>query len=387
MSDSFVDNIMKLSRYADKLNRRESSSLDILDWDASRYSGSAPKTDWLVEGFFPIAVPILFAGYGGIGKSYTLLALAAAVATYGEDTGFKTESFLCDKVASGGTAVYFSAEDSQTEIHRRLLEIDPERKIQEHPEKLRIIPLSDAGGAFAIIKKNNKGYLEVTAEFEDIMEKLKEIDDLAMIIFDPLQVFAQAEIDKDNNAAQFFCNQMRLLASETGATVIISHHMRKPDQQYPIKNLDQARESVRGASGLVDGVRGVMCLWEHKQVVYAGMAKFNFGAKKIAHELKRLDSGILASDGESADGNKKIVLNIITECAKNTPLTSSGKRSLFDRRTEFDEQLSNWPRKKCTNIITLLLENDEITKEDNGDLLPSPRSQITTESGDAAKPL
>jgi hypothetical protein len=78
---------------------------------ASKYFGAAPKTDWLVQGIFPKAAPILFAGYGGIGKSYTLLALAASVAAYGK-TEFRTQSFLCDKVVLGGTAVYFSAEGS-----------------------------------------------------------------------------------------------------------------------------------------------------------------------------------------------------------------------------------------------------------------------------------
>jgi hypothetical protein len=56
---------------------------------------------------------------------------------------------------------------------------------------------------------------------------------------------------------------------------------------------------------VVDGVRGIMCLWENKKVVYAGMAKSNFGAKKITYELKRLDSGILVSDAASLEDSKR----------------------------------------------------------------------------------
>jgi hypothetical protein len=353
---------------ADNSNIKE--IVNITEWNASKYSGEVPKTNWLVEGIFPKGVPILLAGYGGIGKSYLSLALAVSVATYGKDTGFNTSSFLCDKVTSGGTAVYFSAEDNKDEIHKRLLEIDPERKVQACADKLRVIPLSDAGGAFAIIRKNGQGFLESTEEFKNILEQLKAIDDLALVIFDPLQVFAQAEIDRDNNAAQFFCNQMRLLAAETGATVLISHHMRKPDQNNPISNLEMAREAVRGASGLVDGVRGVMCLWEYKKAVYAGMAKSNYGAKKITYELKRLDNGILVCDSENTEANKKIVLDIIKKCADKNPLMPTGKKSLFERKKEFGAPVENWTKKRCNDIVSILLEEGNATKKHTGALFP-----------------
>lgn len=355
--------------------------VNISEWNATKYAGEVPATDWLVNDIFPKGVPIMLAGYGGIGKSYLMLALAVSVATYGKDTGFNTSSFLCDEVSSGGTAVYFSAEDGTNEIHKRILAIDPERKIQACADKLRVIPLSDAGGSFAIIRKNGQGFLEVTEEFENILEQLKAIDDLALVIFDPLQVFAQAEIDRDNSAAQFFCDQMRLLAAETGATIIINHHMRKPDQQNPISNLDMAREAVRGASGLVDGVRGVMCLWEDRNGIYAGMAKSNYGAKKITYQLKRLDSGILVSDEENIENHKAVVLDIIKLCADKEPLTSTGKKSLFDRRNEFGEPVFRWKRKYCKNIVIMLVESGAVIKEENGNLLPFPDCQTTMDFG------
>ncbi len=346
--------------------------LNIADWNASKFKGEAPQTEWLVNGFFPKGMPILLAGYGGIGKSYLTLALAVAVANFSNEGNFKTNAFLCNKIVKGGSVVYFSAEDNSAEIHKRLLEIDPEGKIQNNPDKLRIIPLSDAGGAFAIIRKNSQGFLETTEEFENLLVQLKQIDDLAMVIFDPLQVFAQAEIDRDNNSAQFFCNQMRLLASETGATIIINHHMRKPDQQNPIKNLEMAREAVRGASGLVDGVRGVLCLWEYKNEVFAGMAKSNFGAKKEIYKLTRLPSGILISDEDSLHKESVLVLEIIKKCSATNPLTSSGIKSLFSRRKEFGEQIFSWQRKKCEEIIENLIKTKKVEKLKNGNLVPVP---------------
>lgn len=351
-------------------NSNKKTFLNINEWNAEKFKGDAAETDWLIDGIFPKGVPVLLAGYGGVGKSYLTLALAVTISCYVGGSKFVPNSFLCDKVASGGSAVYFSAEDSKNEIHRRLLKIDPEGKIQQYPNKLKIIPLPDSGGSFSIIRKNTQGFLEVTEEFENMLEQLKTIKDLALVIFDPLQVFAQAEIDRDNTAAQFFCDQMRLLASETGATIIINHHMRKPDQQHPITSLEMAREAVRGASGLVDGVRGVMCLWEDKKGVYAGMVKSNYGAKKVTYELKRLDSGILICDEENIEANKAVVLNIVKRCADKDPLTSSGKRSLFERRKEFGEPVKNWQRKRCESIIIMLIENGAIIKQENGNLVP-----------------
>ena len=86
------------------------------------------------------------------------------------------------------------------------------------------------------------------------------------------------------------------LATETGASVIISHHLRKLSQGMEISP-ENVRDMVRGSSALVDGVRCAFVLWpaddnhkkevSHKlskdflpQSIYWGMVvKSNHGAK------------------------------------------------------------------------------------------------------------
>ena len=51
------------------------------------------------------------------------------------------------------------------------------------------------------------------------------------------------------------------LATETGATVLACHHMRKSNNGKAPQTPAEARDAIRGASALVDGSRAVYALW------------------------------------------------------------------------------------------------------------------------------
>lgn len=70
-----------------------------------------PEREWLVEGLIPMHKVTLLGGDGGTGKSLLALQLSAAVATGGQWIG---------RSVTAGHAAYYSAEDDDDELARRI---------------------------------------------------------------------------------------------------------------------------------------------------------------------------------------------------------------------------------------------------------------------------
>ncbi|MFN4128948.1 MAG: AAA family ATPase [Paracoccaceae bacterium] len=84
-------------------------------FSASNLKGKpVPPREWLVEGLVPSRTVTLLGGDGGTGKSLLALQLALASVTGGP--------WITNPV-NGGPVVYFSAEDDEDELHRRLDDI------------------------------------------------------------------------------------------------------------------------------------------------------------------------------------------------------------------------------------------------------------------------
>jgi len=103
--------------------------------------------------------------------------------------------------------------------------------------------------------------------------------DVALVVIDPLQAFAHADINTDPAAAQFWWSLMSELCVAINGNVLVSHHMRK-DGTFSIRKSTQARESIRGTTALVDGARWVYGLWnmpENDEIVIAQKMGFEAG--------------------------------------------------------------------------------------------------------------
>ena len=244
------------------LGRSESQSdpqkgFRITDWGMKRYQGAAPEMEWLIDGVLPRRVPGLISAIGGLGKSFILLDLAMKVA--GGDQGMHQERAFGGRVVHNGKVVFFGAEDSANSMHRRIASIGGPNLRDRAADNLFVVPMPDAGGPTPLIV-NAMGQYAVTPAYEEIRKQLLEIGDIALIIIDPLQAFAAADINTDPAAGQYWWSLMSHLAVETNANIIIAHHMRK-DGAFNITKATQAREAIRGTTALVDGARWAYGLW------------------------------------------------------------------------------------------------------------------------------
>ena len=206
----------------------------------SRFTGNAPIQEFLVDGTFPIGVPIIFAAAGDAGKGMMTLDLAMKVAA-----GRPLQNAFGGTVKEFGDVVIFTAEDDESEMHRRIERLDEEGLRFDYPNKLHVVPLPNVGGVFPILRDNMGDYSE-TDEFKKIYEQILQLDNLKLIVFDPLASFVHADVNADPAAGAALTGLLSRVATETGASVIVCHHMTKVQGDKIISKPEEARNLIRG---------------------------------------------------------------------------------------------------------------------------------------------
>tara|TARA_S200002703_G_scaffold154619_1_gene157731 strand:+ start:12909 stop:15107 length:2199 start_codon:yes stop_codon:yes gene_type:complete len=233
-------------------------SLNLLDDSMliSRFAGVAPEQKFLVDDTFPLGVPIIFSAAGDAGKGMMTLDLGMKIAS-----GRPMKNSFGGAVKEFGNVVIFTAEDDEAEMHRRISRLDPMGDRFSYQHDMKVVPLPNVGGVFAIMNENN-GEFSATEAFEKIYEQILQIDNLKLIVFDPLASFVHADVNADPAAGAALMGLLAQIATETGASVLMCHHMTKIKDDAVIKTPEQARNLIRGTSALVDGVRSAFALWQ-----------------------------------------------------------------------------------------------------------------------------
>ena len=334
-------------------------SLDLADWHAGRYAGAAPEQRFLIDGSVPLGVVSLLAAMGDTGKGMMTLDLALSVAT-GRPRAVSVSpepmAFGC-AVRAFGSAIVLTAEDDEGEVHRRLERLDPERHRLERPERLIVVPLPNAGGPIPLVASGPDGP-EATSHFLNLRDQIGRIADLRLVVLDPLSSFIHADVNADPAAGSFVTGLLAGLATETGAAVIVAHHMRKPQGNRPIASVEQARDAVRGTSAIVDGVRLVYALWpaprDHQRYVFktldekpvrnavfqGAVVKANGPADRTIRTYMRAPTGLpvdvtrrlRASRMAAAELSEVLVASIARAAESGHPFTHTGGSGVYRQR-------------------------------------------------------
>ena len=363
----------------------KNAAFRLSEWTASRFAGLPPERRWLIGDVIPLGTPSMLAAFGGIGKSMLALRLALEVACGGLDQeGGEPIRILGGEVVARGSAVIITAEDDAAEVHRRLHALDPDDRRLEQPDRLIIVPLPDLGGIMTLLQGGYDG-AKLTDEFTELSRQLREIPDLRLVVFDPLQAFVAADANKDPAAGQLFCALLGQLASDTGAAVIATHHFRK---QGKIKGPSQAREAVRGTTALIDGMRCVYALWpaqdkharkvsaelglkhEPNSVVHGAVVKANWPIDRTIHTHVRNEIGLLCDRTNEVSGRSEdyetlidmLVSAIGTAASEQKPYNKTGSSGVYQRREELPLRLRKVGRNRLEIMVQELLDQDRVRK-------------------------
>jgi RecA-family ATPase len=172
--------------------------LTLASYGATRFTGPPPEIKWLVQHSIPLGVACLLVAMGGVGKSYLILLLCLLVTSQRfENPGTTdkqihnlntfTRPLLGGTVAEDGKAVFITAEDDESTIHRRLAVLDPQER---RTDDLIVIALPNVGGPVPFFVSDRDG-VRATPEWHALREQLLAIPDLKLIAIDPLAAFCQ----------------------------------------------------------------------------------------------------------------------------------------------------------------------------------------------------
>ena len=214
--------------------------------------GEIPKREWLVENFLELSKPGLMASIGGIGKSMLALDLCLKVA-------HGSGSWLGNPIVNSGSAVYLSSEDDAQELHRRVDSLDKEGKRFEGLNEVYALPIPSMKERLVVLGDTSSQGLHTTAQADELITALESIDNLKLVVIDPVQSFVSASISSSNEAGQMYASFCANIAARFGATCLSLHHFSKQGLSETDSMLE-IRSSVRGATSLVDGHRFVIGL-------------------------------------------------------------------------------------------------------------------------------
>ena len=297
---------------------------------SAQFQGSAPEQKFLIGDTMPLGVPVVFAAAGDSGKGMMTLDLAMKVAS-----GDGMQNAFGGMVSQHGTAIILSAEDDRDELHRRISRLDPLNKRSGYDHDLIVVPLPNEGGVFPIMMKVDNTYA-TSSEFEKIYEEMLEIEDLALVVVDPMASFVHADVNADPAAGAAFMGLLAQISTETGATVIVNHHMAKIRDKEPITTPEEARNLIRGTSAIVDGVRSAFAVWQ----VDASLAESRCTELDIKYTRNAVfDGAVVKSNGPANREIRHFIRNPDTGLLEDRTVDLRSSRQVMEKVKSREEYL------------------------------------------------
>ena len=189
-----------------------------------------PPTDDIIKDLLPNSTTayMLICGRSGIGKTNLVLYLAFCIAT-----GRKFFSLETKQKVVG----YLSFEGGQHQIAKRF-------------DKLK----QTFGSAGDYLRWEHSMPIKLTSHGKEDLKRL--ITGLELAIIDPLRPLVVGDWMKPADASAFLEN-LREVQNDTSTTVILVHHIRKPDRKLRVLPEDLQFE-IKGATEYVDGAATVL---------------------------------------------------------------------------------------------------------------------------------
>jgi len=353
-------------------------------WAFSAYKakGPAPARQWLVNKTIPMRGVTVLAAFGDAGKSLLALDLARKVGDLNKGNLLSPSMAFGNEVVQTGPAALITSEDDANEVHRRLESLN-----YEGHEDAYVMPLPDAGGPAPLVVPGKNGPEASPAWFE-FLEEIRLFKNLKMIGFDPLANFVMADINADPAVGAFTMGLLGSLAAETGAAVIVNHHLSK--SLSSIKTPEQARQMIRGSTAIVDGARGAYALWgvgdqkEAKNICHAldveyrpnrifkgAVVKSNGPADREVKVFVRNENGLLEvrndqiqqATSASNDLSLDTLANDIAAAAeRGFPFIRTGKMGIYEKRESLSQSIRGLSRDKLLSLLDTLIDEGRVRR-------------------------
>jgi len=358
---------------------------DLKDWAAHRWvPKEKPVRRFLVEGLIPAGVPMLFAAEGGAGKTFAMLDLALSMAAA---DGKKTMRWMGNMITEEATDKYvilITAEDGKDELAIRLHDLDTGYYRDEAGDKLIILPLSDMGGAFPLVERGRDGLTAASGRWTKLLDLMSKLDKpISAVIIDTLNSTLHGE-EISALVIQEYFRELYPVCSKFGASVIITHHIRKQGKNKMV-GIEDMREAVRGSTALGASVRAMLGMWHAhdylrqmkamKRQPQRGML-YRFGVLKANNPemmqdvkmLMRQEGGMLKDvtdavslpKGYGMEHGAWLELAIKLAADAGFPFSKTGDNGLYAQRQMLPPALRNMGRDKLHDLCDILQEQSKV---------------------------
>jgi hypothetical protein len=380
-ADAIIEGV-NLQDYLANFQPRTALAFRLEDFAAQSFAGEPKPIEWLVKGIMPLGKAGLLVAMGDAGKGILTLDLALKIAADKQPGDLHA---MGGEVSATGSVVILAAEDDHDTIHRRLHSLDPGGQ-RRASGRLFVVPLPNAGGPVPIIKNSSTSGPYVTPEWGELKKMLAAVDDLRLVVLDPLASFVHADVNADPAAGAFVTGCLASLATETGATVLLPHHMAK--RERPIASPEEARNAIRGSTAIVDGVRFAYALWhadEHEakrvclalgeewarnRVLMGCVVKSNDPVDRtIRTYVRSLKTGLLIDRTDAVLGSKVLAREALLDRLEGAiaaaavagyPYTKTGGTGLWNRRGELPGDLKRIGKNAIEDMVNELMNRQRI---------------------------
>ena len=231
----------------------ETMPIDLSQWTLDRFRGEPEPTKFLVDDFIPLGIAGTIYSAGGTGKSTLTLDLSVRIAVADEIPSKWLDKF---DVVIGGKVLYFSAEEPEDVLHKRVRSICAAIADETNTDvnrlfdlaKRNLFPVNTWGTAKQLfdVKSNS---IEPSPYYWQVYNTLKG-GDFKLVVFDTRSRLSGAE-GSGNALVSREVSFYEKLSADFGCMVLILHHTGK--QSYDGNGNAQAAQ--RGESAFLDCLR------------------------------------------------------------------------------------------------------------------------------------
>ncbi len=232
-------------------------------FDMSKMFVKPAPLKFIFKGFRENTVGI-FAGTGGVGKSYMALAFLLTHA----DTTCKLNylNLFENKRERRGKCGYISLEDDNELIHHRLYNLRQFFSIkQTNTELLQNLKIKGLYGKNFNLAEKNFNKIEINKEAE---EKLYNFcKDKKFVVIDTLRRMSNLN-ENDSSEMSYILRTIEKISCQTGCSILINSHVSKSKE-------NDGKNKVRGSGSITDDTRFTMILSKNKNELTLSWEKVN----------------------------------------------------------------------------------------------------------------
>jgi hypothetical protein len=326
---------------------QESQENPLLAWSAHRWAvGPKPVRRWLVQGLLRMSGSHILASEGGVGKTFLLLDLcmkiAAPLSMMDAWCGQKInrEHLRREDGSFGRTAVLITAEDDKDELHIRLEDLDPgAQRRTAAGDRLIILPLIQAGGAFPLVEIGHGGVPKASQGWANLLAQLTAIPDLVFVGVDTLAATLHGEENSALVLQQWVTALNAIQRALPDVATLGTHHVRKQGtKDAPILSATDMRNAIRGSNALLGAVRLVMGIWQPHDAKDTLTA---IGERPRANALFRL-AVVKANNPEAMSGERVLMRTPVGGLGDITERVDAVRRSAQAKADDEEHERLCW---------------------------------------------